>query len=351
MKKNTKNSFILLSVIGSLFLSGSLLAAPVAERRLSDGVWIKVHFNAQQLTQYGVGEDFPYQVLDAASSAYELITGARGFNTQGFTFSKADRKYAYDPDQTIDIYLGAPEGENSYPALGSKNRMFRDAPCFDILQESATRYQAVILLPVNYREFIENWEKINPSPMGERDIRTDLRGTLTHEMLHVILFYYNKNLNKSAGSMENAGAPRDDLDWYVEGLARYFETLAGARHDFYSQGFKQMLPNKVRFSRGGANYFMRYPDQPFTHLRYENALFWRFIEQRHGMGAIERLSRLLRHRTGFKSALEEVTGRSFERLLKEYAVSVIQKDFNLKKESGFLNDVARTRLSFAKGNL
>jgi hypothetical protein len=230
--------------------------------------------------------------------------------------------------------------------------MFKDAPCFDTIQLSPTQYQAIILLPANYREFIKNWEKINPSPMGARNMHVDLRGTLIHEMLHVILFYYNKNLNKSEEIEQSAQLPdaanaAKNLDWYVEGLARYFETFAGARHDFYSQGFKQMLPDKVRFSRGGSNYFMRYPDQPFTRLRYENALFWRFIDHRYGMIAIEKLSRLFRQNgVDFKGALEAVTGDRFEALLTTYAVSVLEKDFGLKEDEAYLNQIARTRLAY-----
>ena len=327
----------------------------VYEYRFQDGVRIKVHYTDQSLEASHAPSDMASQVLDAAVMAYQTITDFEGFNTRGYSFASPDKSYAYDPDKTIDIYIGDPNGENGYEGLGERNRMFRDAPCFDTIQLSDTEYQAVILLPANYREFIKNWEKINPSSLGTRNIHVDLRGTLIHEMLHTIVFYYNKNLNKSSHGhggegMEAGSSEGKDLDWYVEGLARYFETFAGARHDFYSQGFKQTFADKIRFSRGGSNYFMRYPDQPFTGLRYENALFWRFMDYRYGMNAIERISRDFRNdNMNFKEALEKVSGRPFDELLKQFALSVLLKDFGLKEDSGYLNDIAKTQLRVKRG--
>ena len=357
-----KVGIYLLAIVGMAFVSTDVPATPflsepfenIYQYRFSDGVGIKVHYSEKTLKDYGADADLGSQVLSAAVAAYRTITRSEGFNSPGYSFADPDKKYAYDPDKTIDIYLGDPAGENTYPELGHRNRMFRDAPCFDVIPISQTQYQAVILLPANYREFIKSWEKINPSPMGRRHVRVDLRGTLMHEMLHVVLFYYNKNLNKSEEPARTGkardGAAAKNLDWYVEGLARYFETFAGAKHDFYSQGFKQTFVDKIRFSRGGSNYFMRYPDQPFTRLRYENALFWRFMDYRYGMRAIERLSRIFRKENAdFKQALQEVTGEPFEDLLKTFAVSSLQKDFGLRGDTGYLNEIARTRLRFRDG--
>lgn len=326
------------------------------EYRFPDGVSIKVYYTDQLLEQSRQESYFPKQVLDAAVSAYQTITQFQGFNTQGYSLAAPDKSYAHDPDKTIDIYLGDPKGGDNFSYHGFNPLSFKDAPCFDTVRVSETGFHGVILLPTNYQDFIKNWETINPSPLGVRNIEVDLRGTLIHEMLHVILFYYNRNLNKdldgpsaSEGIEASAhGAANKKLDWYVEGLARYFETLAGARHDFYSQGFKQVLPDKIRFSRGGSNYFMRYPDQSFMDLRYENALFWRFMDYRYGMSSIERLSREFRgfESKDFKSALEKVTGDPFSQLLKEFAVSILLKDFGLKEDDVYLKAVARTRLVY-----
>ncbi len=339
----------------SLFKAGDALnpdgyywVEKIREYRAQDGVLFRVHYTDHMMAKYGVTGDLPGDVLDAAVHGYQTITEFEGFASKNYSFAEPDPSYAMDPDKTIDVYLGDPSGFNGYELLGIRNNLFKDAPCFDTIKLSETQYQAVILLPANYYEFIRNWEKINPSPLGRRNIGVDLRGTLIHEMLHVVLFYYNKNLNKSA---EDAamGAHNDakNLDWYVEGLARYFETFAGARHDFYSQGFKQTLPDKIRFSRGGSNYFMRYPDQAFTQLRYENALFWRYLDDRYGMDAIESLSRDFRDKDlDFKAALERMTGKDLETLLRDYAKAILLKDFGLKDDSAYLNDVARTRLVY-----
>ena len=314
--------------------------------QFEDGVTIKVHFTSETLTRSGENEYFPREVLNAAVLAYQTITEFQSFNTPGFSFATPNKKYAYDSDRTIDIYLGDPASVKTIQASGSQGLSFKDAPCFDTLKLSETQFEAIILLPANYHQFIKNWERINPSSLGTRNVEVDLRGTLIHEMLHVILFYYNKNLNR-----EQEGVHK--TDWYVEGLARYFETFAGARHDFFSQGFKQTLPGKIRFSRGGSNYFMRYPDQAFTDLRYENALFWRFIDYRYGIAVIESLSRDFR-RTGagdLKGALEKVTGASFKELLKKFAVSILFKDFGLKDDADYLKDIARTQLLYKNGDL
>lgn len=310
--------------------------------RFSDGVALRVHFSEATLAQSGETPAFARQVLDAAVLAYQTISEFQGFSANGYSFAHPDTAYAFDPDRTIDIYLGHPDQEWK---KGSSTLAFKDAPCFDTLMSSPNAYDAVILLPSNYREFIRNWEKINPSPLGKRNIDVDLRGTLTHEMLHAVLFYYHKNLGRSG-----AGHSGTKTDWYIEGLARYFETLVGARHDFYSQGFKEMLKDKVRFSRGGSNYFMRFPDQAFTELRYENALFWRFLDERYGMPAIETMSRRLRDDHDFEKALEQLSGMPFAELLKTFARALLDKDFGLKDDSDYLHEVARSREDLRDGN-
>ncbi|MBI3316336.1 MAG: hypothetical protein HYZ87_05115 [Candidatus Omnitrophica bacterium] len=329
----------------------------VLSYQFADGVKIKVHADEQTLRKSGADSYFPREVLDAAVLAYQTIKDFLGFSSDGYSFANPDRAYAYDPDRTIDIFLGRPANENVCLFHGIKRFSFGDAPCFDTLKLSESEYEAVILLPTNYRQFIKGWERLNPSPLGTRNVEVDLRGTLIHEMLHVVLFYYNKNMNKESrletselGDMATKTAPSggpQKTDWYVEGLARYFETFAGAKHDFYSQGFKQTLPDKIRFSRGGSNYFMRYPDQSFMDLRYENAIFWRFIDNRYGMKSIERLSRELRNsgEPALEKRLERVLGSPFSEILKSFSKAALSKDFGLKEEQVYLKDIARTHLA------
>ena len=237
MRKRDLQNYIY-GALAALCLCGPAEAAEgLQEYRFQDGVQVKVHFKDP------ANEEFASSVLDAAVSAYQTITDFQGFNSSGYSFASPDYRYAYDPDKTIDVYLGQPEDEDIFEELGEKNKLFKDAPCFDTRQTGSGRYEAMIFLPANYEEFIRNWEKINPSSLGKRNVHVDLRGTLIHEMTHVILFYYNHNLDKSG----EAAIPGRHLDWYVEGLARYFETFAGARHDFFSQGFKETLPTRSGF--------------------------------------------------------------------------------------------------------
>lgn len=329
-----------------------MILEKVYEYRFPDGAGLRIHFTDQLLEESGADPFFGKEVLDAATLAYQTITQFQGFAAPGYAFARPDASYAQDPDRVIDIYLGNPSDNNPYTTHGFANQTFKDAPCFDTIKEGPSAYQAMIFLPANYRDFIQSWERINPSSMGRRNIGVDLKGTLMHEMLHVVLFYYNKNLNKDAGTSEAAVSPKKKIDWYVEGLARYFETFGGARHDFFSQGFKETLPDKIRFSRGGSNFFMRYPDQAFTDLRYENAIFWRFLDYRFGMGVIEKLSRQMRgyDQNDFQDALEHASGLSFKELLKRFAMAALLKDFGLKDDSAYLKDIARTRLVYRSAN-
>ena len=52
----------------------------------------------------------PRQTLDAAVNAYQTITQFEGFSTPGYSFASPDYAYAHDPDKTIDVYLGNPQG-------------------------------------------------------------------------------------------------------------------------------------------------------------------------------------------------------------------------------------------------
>ena len=313
--------------------------------RLSDGVNLKVHYTEEALQKAGENSAFAQEVLDSAVLGYRTIV-KRGFFTTGYTFAEPNKDFAYDPDHTIDVFLGDPEGEDAFLSYGIGRMAFQEAPCFDTVQVGQKAFQAMLLIPTNYRSYIENWGSLNPSPLGARDVAVDLHGTLTHELVHAMLFYYNRNLNPEASEEKR------HVDWYVEGLARYFETFVGAQHDFYSQGFRQVLSNKIRFSRGGSNYFMRYPDQAFTTLRYENAIFWRFIDYKYGMESIEKLSRSFRDSQGnIQSNLERATGKDFNSLLKDFARAILTKDFGLNENTSYLKDVARTRLILKKGQL
>ena len=77
------------------------------------------------------------------------------------------------------------------------------------------------------------------------------------------------------------------------------------------------------------------------------------MDYRYGMPAIEKLSRNLREyrQKDFRSALEEVTGNSFNELLKRFAAAILFKDFGLKDDTIYLKDIARTHLVYREGQL
>lgn len=347
--------------LGIILTTINVVASPenstenICQYTFIDGVCIKVHdLSVTNPSGEITKKLLPRQVLDAAVLAYQTITYFKGFSSSGYSFANPDLNYAYDPDRTIDVYIGDQTNDNALNKTGAKKLSFKDAPCFDTIQSASNEYNAVILLPSNYADFIKSWERLNASSLGDRNLNIDLQGTLIHEMLHTILFYYNKNLSKQC-SLSHTD-PVDEMakvDWYVEGLARYFETFVGAKHDFFSQGFKETLPDKIRFSRGGSNYFMRYPDQAFTDLRYENALFWKFIEENNGIEQIEKFSQYLRDwgRKDIQAALHQVSGMNMNELLKSYARAILFKDFGLKEDGQYLKDVAKTHLLYEAGNL
>lgn len=335
---------------GLVVLSGVGMAQEGSyEHGFADGAKVRVYDRRPISEEDGKKEVFAKDALSAAVSAYRILTDLQGFNAPGYSFAFPDKRYAYDPDGTIDIFIGDREGfVTPYP--GFSRLSFRDAPCFDTVKTGETAFQAVILLPSDYREFIKGWERLNPSPagLGSRHVEVDLKGTLMHEMLHAVLFYYNRNLDEKLNE-KRAGK----RDWYVEGLARYFEVFAGAKHDFFSQGFREVLTDRIRFSRGGSNFFMRYPDQAFMSLRYENALFWRFVHHRYGMETIEKMSRCFRRRAGgdVEKVFPKAAGVKWEELLKQFARAVILRDFGLHDEALYLKEAARTSLAYRGGVL
>ncbi len=332
--------------------SRGLAVEKVYERCMPDGARIRLTYTDQQLDEAGEHAAFAKDAFKAAIFAYQLISRNKGFNASGYSFANPDADYAFDPERTLDIYIGYSESKGAFFWHGFQSALFKDAPYFDTIRLSEKAYHPVIFLPCNYKDFIRNWQTLNPSPLGARAIQHDLRGTLSHEMLHAMLFYYNKNLNREVVAFQGIAAGQDpvrpkEMDWYVEGLARYFETFAGAKHDFYSEGFRQVLADRIRFSRGGINYFMRYPDQPFLKLRYENAIFWKFMDSQFGMRAIEKLSRQLRGKgepAQLRQALEAATGLSTEKLLKLFARCAYTKTLGLEREVKYLKDIACTKL-------
>jgi hypothetical protein len=127
----------------------------VQQYTFSDGVTIKVHYTDQMMEESINPELFAREVLDAAVSDYQTITVFKGFSADGYSLANPNYQYAYDPDKTIDIFLGD-TSEKTGTIHGFNAATFKDAPCFDTVKLSNTTYNTVILIPANYTTFIKN---------------------------------------------------------------------------------------------------------------------------------------------------------------------------------------------------
>ena len=300
-------------------------------RSLQDGVTIAVHYRPVELRPYHAeGPDgYADMVLQYAAEAYNQIVHEQGFDTPGFTFANPDKDYCYDQDRTIDIYIG----ENSR-GKGS------NTPYYDIIKGEATDYDAIIFFPADYKGYLSG-SGLKDISLGE--LAKKMRASLFHEMLHLITYSYNKNIAPWYSRSQD-GSYYQGGDWYVEGLARYFETIAGSYHNFFSEGFIKKESNKIIISQEGANYLMQHPSQSLKDGRYDYSLFWAYLHKRYGMDKIEEISRKFRFISEQEMGKEmpgiisAVVGEDFEDLLTGFGVAVYFKYFNPDIKKG-LNDL------------
>ncbi len=235
-------------------------AQQTLQAELEDGVVLKVHLK-QNLGAEGF--DYAEEVLQAACDAYKEVTFNQGLNRDGYTFASADRFFAYDSDRVIDINI-----DNV------------DVPFALMSPQGGLEYKAEIFVPADYRTYRKRY-RISHHQL-------ELKAALTHELLHIIIYSYNRNMQKASQGKVSLTSYR--WDWYVEGLARYFETLVGYREEFLSSGFRQKSGKIIKVYKGGVNYFLRYPDKPLNERKYDFALFWQYLHQNYGMHIIEEIS-------------------------------------------------------------
>ena len=294
----------------------------VREYRFKDNAGLKVHFTSQILEEAGAGRDFPQMVLEAAARAYQKIVNELGFNRKGYSFALADETYAYDEDKTIDIYIGSCSALDKFYFHSLDQQDFRKAPFYEVRYQGRYRYSAIIAVPADYRAYLKGASR--QFGYGEDiDLVSHLNGAMMHEMLHIITFYYNKNLVSSC-RLNLSNNSHQGTDWYVEGLARYSEIIAGFKDNFYSA-------SKDFYQK--ADIFMSQPEERFSELGYDFAIFWKYFHSRFGIDAIEELSYRLRSVQDNKQAAEiigQVTGVSFSEILKDFAESVgdVRKEYS-----------------------
>lgn len=288
---------LIIVLIGGAYPNRIFAAPQSLQAELADGTILKVHLEEELASQ-----DYARQVLQAACAAYEEIVFRQGFNRVGYSFARSDRFFAYDSDRTIDIYLA------DVPA-----------PAVLIKPAGGLEYKAKILIPADYQEYRQRY-KINKPEL-------ELQAALMHELVHIITYSYNRNMQSlRQGSSSLTSQP---WDWYTEGLARYFETLTGYRDDFLSFGFRERCGREIKVYRGGANYFLSYPDRPLDERKYDFALFWQYLHQNYGMDKIEEISVKFRQvdpktcsNQEAMQIIAQTLGVSLEELLRNFSLYV-----------------------------
>jgi hypothetical protein len=318
--------------------SSNLILEKVLTVRAIDGTALRVHYTDYSLEKNG-DRTYPQRVLMHMQKAYESLS--------------RDMKLVQAPEaraKVIEAYIGDTEAGALLPFGGFDLGDFRRAPLFMVRTDEQTGSKTpVLLLPANYRKFLEFWNRINGTPFSKTYTEDEYLATsVTHEMTHAVIHGFNENL----GSTEHEAKGGD---WYTEGLARYFECKSGSDAGFASEGFRKIVDGKVQFSRGGANYYLRYPDETFFSMRYENALFWMYIEKHFGPDAIIQISRDLKMPSRDASAsaadyariLSDVTGQPFGDLLNDYFNWVHRGEYRGYAEGMKLLPIAATQSVWA----
>ena len=300
------------------------------ERRLDDGVGFRVYYDPRENAGPDSRQlDYAESVMEYASEAYQDIVYTQGFNSPGFTFANPDKSYCYDTDKTIDIYIGYP-GDDAAGTAAVAAEDFQDAPCFDIVEKGEGAYEAMILLPADYRSYLlkDGQPAVSDGKVSER-----LRGTLYHEILHIITYSYNRNIPAWYESRPGVSTPQGG-DWYVEGLARYFETLAGSYDKFASKGYEKRSGNKTVISQDGANYLMGHPGRGLSQARYDYSLFWAYLHKKYGIAKIEEFSRKLRFignepmNERLPGIIEATFGERLQDIIQGFGIAIYFKYFN-----------------------
>ncbi len=275
---------------------------------MPDGVRLKVHFQKKFNEEKNADDLDPAEVLAVMEDAYALLTGELGYGDWS-------RGYV---DQ-VELYLTDPDNEEELAGNAFQSSALGLSPRFMMLEyQNRPERSPVIFLPKDYKAFLRRWRRVN----GHGDAMTlddkrALAGSIMHEMTHAVLFGYHENLGSTVGGHAHG-------DWYTEGLARYYETKVGSLLGFTDEGFRRVLGDRMQFSRGGANYYLRYHDEAMFSLRYENALFWLYFEKSFGHEKIVDLTRALGHVTyegdprQYVQVLQSVTGYPFYRILVDY---------------------------------
>ncbi|MFT5206354.1 MAG: hypothetical protein ACI9CF_000089 [Candidatus Omnitrophota bacterium] len=311
--------------------SKNLLMEKILTGRAADGAQFKVHYTDFALEKIH-DLTYPERVLTSMKSAYKILKQEL----------KVEEWPARSP-KAFDVYLGDATNEGLYPFGGFDYTDFKRAPLFVIKKNEETGQKTpAILMPIDYKNFLVFWNKINNVPHdGNYDVDTYLDSSIIHEMTHAFMHVINENLGSTEHQIRNG-------DWYTEGVARYFETKIGSDPGFASMGFRKKVDDRIQFSRGGANYYLRYPDESFFGLRYENSLFWLYFEHAYGVEKIFDVSQELAKvpfdaaYSDYQNALQKSTGVAFDQMLNNYFNWIYTKGYKAYSAGANLLEVAKT---------
>jgi len=314
----------LLSVLTTFYLIVQIFCAPQSASavfetlsvEMPDGVRLNVHYQDDVSEDGPEGVD-PSEVLSLMQKAYALLVEDLGYGD-----------WSGERIDEIQLYLTHAGVEEDLTGNAFQSSAMGLSPRFMVLDnQNDPGKTPVIFMPKDYREFLRRWWRINGRGVEvPEDVRTELAGSIMHEMTHAVLYGYHENLGSTL-----SGDARGD--WYTEGLARYYETKIGSHSGFIDKGFRRLAQNKMRFSRGGANYYLKYHDENIFSLRYENALFWFYFEKSFGHEAVVDITRSLAdlpydvQPRDYMKVFQSVTGYPFYRILVDYHNWVYREEY------------------------
>ena len=296
---------------------GGLTLEKVYERTITDRfgnqVTFKVHFTDQTLDATGQTYDLPREILNEVVRAYRTQVEDWGFNRH--------LGVEYDEDGIVNVYVHDGQWE-FHGEGGPENTYAVDGP------NRIIAYQA-------------NLEQILTS-LGIYFGGVD--HIIAHEHFHGIQYAYTQ------------WKWGDQGDWYIEGTARFIETIMDAA-DTYN-------PNSLFYSFRyiSPQHYMLNPDRQLTEFSYDYALFWGYLYAHDGgFSTIEQIFEEIRNtgifsnpETDGPSAISRVLARvsgehdSFEELIKDFHIAVYTKNltWNGYNWGNHLLDVWTVDISF-----
>jgi hypothetical protein len=292
---------------------GGLTLEKVYERTITDRfgnrVTFKVHFTDQTLDSTGQTYDLPREILDEVVEAYRTQVEDWGFNRH--------LGAEYDDDGTVDIYIN--DGAwwfhelkpGTYAVSGSDRIICYQANLEQVLQRNGVYFGGVDHI-------------------------------IAHEHFHGIQYAYTQ------------WKWRDQGKWYIEGTARFIETIMDAA-DTYNR-------NSLFYSSRyiSPQHYMQNPDRQLTEFSYDYALFWGYLYAHDGgFSTIEQIFEEIRNagdnpETDGPNAISRVLARapgehdSFEELIKDFHIAVYTKNltWNGYNWGDHLKDVRSMSISF-----